>query len=95
MKVTFILKDLSEEFYNGFAGIIGLLNMDNKQKFNYLRELKCSLAKNITMKIGNSNQFRDVVELNSILRNESTFDFKIEPRKGYKLITFEIVKINA
>jgi hypothetical protein len=48
--------------------------------------------KRITMKIG-SGQFRDAVELNSMLRNPCRFEFKLEPRRGYKLITFEITKI--
>ncbi len=91
MKVTFILKDLSDIFYNGggFSKSVGLNNMTNKDKFSYLTS---SHAKdlNITSKIGNGS-FRDRVELNQLLRNNSiSFDYKIESRRGYKLVTFEI-----
>lgn len=89
MKITAILKDFTEQFYNGTdsGSIIGLLNMSDADKFETCRRL--AGEKRVTMKIG-SGQFRDAVELNSMRRNPCNFTFKIEPRKGYKLVTFEI-----
>jgi hypothetical protein len=89
MKVTVILKDFTEQFYNGFGeSIPGLLNMANPEKFEKLRLM--SAEKRVTMRIGNGS-FRDQVDLNSIRKSQHPqYSFKIEPRKGYKLATFEI-----
>jgi len=87
MKTTFILKDLSEQFYEGMGeSIVGLLNMSDSDKFAYLNKARVNLK--ITMKIG-SGQFRDSVDLNSLLKQPNNVTFKLEPRKGYKLATFE------
>ena len=89
MKVTFILKDLTETFYNGNgSSIVGLLNQSDKDKFSYLTS---SNAKDlsITCKIGNG-WFQERVELNQLIRNNPNYSFKLEPRRGYKLATFEI-----
>lgn len=92
MKVTFILKDLSDIFYSGRGeDIIGLNTLTDKDKFYFLNKKAFSKELKITMKVGNSNSFRDRVELNSILKTNPTFQYKIEPRKGYKLVTFEII----
>jgi len=91
MKITFILKDFTEQFYTGNgASIVGLLNMPDDAKFDKLKHM--AAEKRITMKIG-SGQFRDAVELNSMMRSPCRFEFKLEPRKGYKLATFSITKI--
>lgn len=87
MKVTFILKNLSDSFYNGFGkSIQGLLNMSDTEKYIYLNKVRHDL--NITLKIG-TGQFRDVVLLNQIVRSNPTVTFNLEPRRGYKLATFE------
>ena len=91
MKCTFILKDKTEEFYEGTpsGSIVGLLKMSDKDKWEKLtRMANQNLA---TLKIG-SGQFRDKVELNQMLRQPCTFSFKLEPRKGYRLATFDISK---
>lgn len=92
MKVTFTLKDLTDEFYNGFgSSIIGLNNMTDKEKFYVLSKHAKEKCLKITMKIA-TGQFRDAVELNQILRDPAvSFSYKLEPRKGYKLVTFEII----
>ena len=90
MRVTFILKDLSEQFYNGFGEIVGLMNMSESDKFEYLSKISAKKELCITMKIGTSNSFRDRVDLNSMLRGPCEYKFKLEPRKGYRLATFEI-----
>lgn len=91
MKVTFTLKDLTDAFYNGFgSSIVGLLNMPDNEKFAYLSRKAKEKELKISMKIA-SGQFRDAVELNQLLRKDNlSYSFKIEPRKGYKLVTFEI-----
>ena len=90
MRITFILKDLTDAFYEGVGeSIVGLLNMADADKFAKLN--KMAQDKRVKMKIGNDS-FRDKVELNQMLRNSCTYVFKLEPRKGYKLATFEIEK---
>lgn len=91
MKVTFTLKNLSDYFYTNAE--TGLFNLSDKAKFEKLN--KCAfgdLKANVSMKIGTGNAFRDRVELNLMLREACTFAFKLEPRKGYRLATFEITK---
>ena len=87
MKITVILKDKSDAFYNGNERIVGLLQMDDVKKFQRLNELV--FEGRATSKVGNGS-FRDKVELNQILRKPRTIHFKLEPRKGYKLATFDI-----
>lgn len=98
MKVTFILKDLSEAFFNGngmpvdsLIYIKGLNNLTDLEKFYHLKDKAARKELQITIKVGNSDAFRDRVELNQILRKENkTISYKLEPRRGYKLATFEI-----
>jgi hypothetical protein len=91
MKVTVILKDFTEAFYQGHGeSIVGLLNVNDAAKFEAC--LRLAGEKRITMKIG-TGQFRDAVELNAMRRNPCTIEFKLEPRKGYKLATFEFSKV--
>lgn len=88
MKVTVILKDFTEQFYSGTecGSIVGLLNMDEAAKFETCRRLAAD--KRVAMKIG-TGQFRAAVELNAMRRKPCNITFKLEPRKGYKLATFE------
>jgi hypothetical protein len=85
MKITFILRDLSDCFYDD---IKQLSEIDVFKKLNSY----CfgDLKMYVSQKIGNGS-FRDKVELNQIMRNVKTITYKIEPRKGYKLATFEII----
>jgi hypothetical protein len=85
MKVTATLHDLSDNFY---ADLIG---MEPREIYDYLRRLKNDLPHCIKMKTGNG-QFRDAVELNQIVRGPCAYAYKLEPRRGYKLATFDIVK---
>ena len=89
MKTTFILSNLTDKFYSGFGeSIVGLLNMSDAEKFAYLNKMRAGLPSAIKMKIGNGS-FRDAVDLNSIVKRAHNVTFKLEPRKGYKLATFE------
>lgn len=91
MRCTFILKDFSDAFYAGTesGSVVGLFNMPDEDKFRRL----CRMAdeKRVTRKIG-SGQFRDAVDLNAMLRDPCTFKFSLEPRRGYRLASFEIVR---
>lgn len=92
LKVAYILKNLTDCFYNGNGDSIeGLLNLNDRAKFDKLN--KCAfgdLRDNVKQKIG-SGQFRDKVELNQMLRVvDQKIQFKLEDRKGYKLATFLI-----
>ena len=89
MKTTFILSNLTDQFYSGFGeSIVGLLNMTDTDKFAHLNKMRVELPSAIKMKIGNGS-FRDIVELNSTVKRPHNVTFKLEPRKGYKLATFE------
>jgi hypothetical protein len=89
MKITFILKDFDDTFFDGFGGsIVGLLNMPDAEKFTKLNNM--SVQNQVQMKIGNGS-FRDRVDLNSLLRGSCAYRFKLEPRRGYKLATFDVI----
>ena len=91
MKVTVILKDFSEQFYNGFSDSIpAFLTLPDAEKFEKCRIM--AAEKRVTMKI-ESGKFSDAVELNSLRKLNHSINFKIEPRKGYKLATFEFNRI--
>ena len=89
MKVTAIMKDFTEQFYNGTesGSIPDFMAMPNAHKWETVKRL--AFEKRVSMKIGNG-QFNDQIELNRMLRNAVNIDFTIEPRKGYKLVTFNI-----
>ena len=88
MKITAIIKDFSDDFYNGSGNSIpAFLGMDNRAKWEKIERL--GYQKLVSVKIG-SGQFRDRVELHQILRQPVIIDFKLEPRRGYNLATFEI-----
>ena len=90
MKVTVILKDFTDTFFDGFGeAIVGFNTLDNRAKFDKCKQLACE--KRVTMKVG-SGQFREAVDLNALLRKNCKFDFKLEPRRGYRLATFDIVE---
>jgi hypothetical protein len=86
MKATFIIKDMDEPFYQKIQSLPPL------EQFNYLnKHAFADLKHAVKMKIGNGS-FRDRVDLNSMLKVPCDIDYKIEPRKGYKLATFEFRK---
>ena len=91
MKVTFVIKGMTDVFWRGNNGSIqGLDNMTDLERLEKL--FKCSGLPEyqITSKIGNGS-FRDKVDLNALKRNGWTVqEYKKENRKGYKLVTFII-----
>lgn len=97
MKVTFILKDLSDVFYNGNQSsdpnwlIVGLNELSDRKKLDHLFNKRGDHL-GITSKIGSCNAFRDMVDMNSMLKEECHVTYKLEPRRGYKLATFEVTR---
>jgi len=90
MKITAIIKDVSDTFFLEHGDSIkGLNNMDDKEKFSYLLNLGVSIPSMVTTKVG-SGMFRDKVELNQLRRKDFSLSYKLENRKGYKLATFEV-----
>ena len=83
MKITATLHNLTDGFYAEFAAL------SPADQFARLKKLRIDLPHCIKLKIG-SGQFRDAVDLNSMLKRPHTFTAKLEPRKGYKLATFEV-----
>lgn len=81
MKCTIILQNLTDAFYEELA-----LYMP-KTKWNRINNLSKQLPHCISIKIGNGS-FRDKVEFNNMLRHKKDIEFKLEPRRGYKLATF-------
>lgn len=82
MKVTFIIRGLTDYFYDQFNA------MADKDKFWELRKLATGdLRHCVSMKVG-TGQLRDSVDLNAIVKRDHSVSFKIEPRKGYRLATF-------
>ena len=90
MKVTAIIKNANDAFFEGFGeSIIGLNNMSDKEKFDYLLNTGVTNPSMVTTKVG-GGMFRDKVELNQLRRKDFSLTYKLENRKGYKLATFEV-----
>ncbi len=84
MKITAILHNLSDLFYSEWDKLSPI------DKFHRLDKLRHNLPHCIKLKFGNGN-LRDQIEANGALRRQNTMNFvKLEPRRGYKLATFEI-----
>jgi hypothetical protein len=81
MKVTATLHDLTDIFYDD------LRLLTPSDQFAKLNKLRIDLPHCIKLKIGNAS-FRDRVDLNSLMKRPHTVTSKIEPRRGYKLMTF-------
>lgn len=91
MKVTAIIKNVSDTFFLGFGDSIqGLNNMDDREKFNYLMNKGVTNPETVTTKVG-GGMFRDKVELNQLRRKDYRLTYKLENRRGYKLATFELL----
>jgi len=83
MRVTLIIKNVSEAFFEGIPGSTkGLNNMRDAEKFAYLSKNARDFG--MTMKIG-SGQFRDAVDLNALLRGPHAITYALLPRRGYQI----------
>lgn len=84
MKITFILKNLSEYFY----GKLDNCYSDDERYKILINAEKNNL--NVTHKIGDGS-FRDGMDFNVAKHNgKKLFGYKLESRRGYKLVTFNI-----
>lgn len=94
MQATVILKDKSELFYHGdperpdvFPAFLKQPPAAQFERCNAL--VRDGLA---TLKVGHAGSFRDKVELNQLLRGAHSIQSKVEPRRGYRLVTFTFSK---
>lgn len=91
MKVTAIIKNVNNYFFEGFGDSIhGLNNMNDIEKLNYLMDKGISNPETVTTKVGNGS-FSDRITLNKLRNQTFSVSYKLENRKGYKLATFEVL----
>ena len=91
MKVTAIIKNVSDTFFSGFGeSIQGLDSMTDIEKFNYLMNKGVSNPDIVSTKVG-GGMFKDRVALNQLRRGYFELTYKLENRRGYKLATFELI----
>lgn len=84
-QTTYIIRNLSDDM---LANIATMAPRDLLAKLE--RWAWGDLRHCVTVKYG-SGAFGDRVTWNSIVKSEKPLKFKIEPRKGYKLVTFEAI----
>lgn len=91
MKSTAIFRDLSDQFWNGFGESIPAFTAQSPlAQFQSAERLAHEMPRNVSLKIGNGS-FRDKVEWNQLFRDSrDKISATIKPRKGYKLVTFEL-----
>ena len=91
MKVTAIIKNVNDAFFQGFGDSIkGLNNMSDLEKFDYLLNKGVTDPKIVSTKVG-GGMFKDRVTLNQLRRGYFELSYKLENRRGYKLATFEVM----
>lgn len=85
MKVTFTIKDITDWGYNQIETA-----ENDEARFNHLKKWAIGdLRHCVKMKVGNGS-FGDKVDLNGLIRRGGVVrSYKLEPRRGYKLATFE------
>jgi hypothetical protein len=89
VKCTVILKNFSDEFWNGGVICQPFLQQSPQEQWERCKRLKADGM--VTIQHGNGS-FRDAVELNQIVRGSHSVTSKIESRRGYKLATFTFTK---
>ena len=90
MKVTAIIKNVNNAFFQGFGDSIkGLNNMSDLEKFDYLLNKGVTDPQIVSTKVG-GGMFKDRVTLNQLRRGYFELSYKLENRRGYKLATFEL-----
>jgi hypothetical protein len=91
MKITVILKNVTDQFHANLAA------MQTAEQLEYLFKGSrpySGLERCISVKI-ETGQFRDAVEFNALKRQPMDVTLVSEPRKGYRLLTFTCVKAAA
>ena len=91
MKTTAIFRNLSDQFWSGFGeSIPSFLAQSPLEQFQRAKRLVHEMPGYVTLKVGNGS-LRDAVEWNQLFRDSrDKITATIEPRRGYKLITFEL-----
>lgn len=84
MRVTFTIQNLTETTITELTAMAPADAFAKLSKWAFGDLRHC-----VKQKIG-TGQFREKVELNNAMRAPRFDAFKIEPRRGYKLATFEI-----
>ena len=83
-RATFIVRNLTQE------AIAAVLALPAREAYAKLQKWAFGdLRHCVSVQFGPSNTFGDRVEWNGIMKGGRNIAHKIEPRKGYKLITFE------
>jgi len=86
VQVTFIVKNVTDDMHEKLAA------MPDAERFAQLSKwVFGDLRHCVSMKVG-GGAFRDRVDLNQIMRTTRFTSYKLEPRKGYKLATFQVVR---
>ena len=95
MKATVTIKDLSDQFWNGFGELVpAFLSQSPIDQFQRLEKMSHEMPKNVSLKIGNG-AFRDRMDWSrEIASSPQNLTSKVEPRRGYKLVTFELDRKN-
>lgn len=88
MKITAILRNLSPAFWEG-SETLGPGFLCQSPDDQWARVQRLCAEGMATIKIA-TGQFRDQVELNQILRGPHRKTSAVEPRRGYKLVTFTV-----
>lgn len=86
MKATFIIRNLTEDVTGELA------DMNAEDRFAKLHRWAFGdLRHCVSVQFGTSNAFRDRVAFNTARKNGAPFkSSSMEPRRSYKLATFEI-----
>ena len=80
MQATFLLKNLTEHFYQKLEG------MNIIEQYEYVRNVH-----NIKPKIGLNNSFAEQVDFNMKIKSGAKLKTsKINKRRGYNLLVFEL-----
>jgi len=84
MKTTFIVKDFHDELLDKALAnpVWDAFKVIEKWAYGDLRQ-------SVKVKYGTDNSFRSRCAWNDLFRKKRPITAKVEPRKGYQLITFE------
>lgn len=92
MKMTVIIRNLSDAFWHGNEDSIpSFIDQSPHDRLENLKRLSSDLPEKISFKVGDGS-IRDRVEWNFESKKPGTIErmtSKIEPRRGYRLVTFE------
>lgn len=84
-KVTFIVRSLTDE------ALASVSAMNPQDAFAKLASWASGDLRHAVSRKDGNGSFSDRVDINRILRDRSNLDsFTVEPRKGYKLVTFPL-----